>query len=164
MGKLKGLPSWLHEDNPFSNYGALSVDLLKSPQYQSLSCAARQMLCVMIAHAHDEGAIKSLYNAILELDGLLGLETPKTDIENAIYGSSYRYFVLPAKQVSRYGYSSAYSFKLRQELERKGFIETMVRQKRIKRVNIFAFSTNWKSKNWVFVERKGDFVVQFWTH
>ena len=100
----KSIPPWSYEDNPFSRFGIICTDMLKSPQFQSLSNPAKLLYLTMTAHAREEKAIECLHNAIMELDALLGLNTPKVDIDRIVYQSDFKYFVFPKKQYVKYGY------------------------------------------------------------
>lgn len=158
--KNKGPRPFDYVRNPKTNYGTMPVDILKSKEFQSLSCAARLFYCVLRAHVHSQHNLECLYCTVQELDKRMRYETPMTDIREAVY--SFQYFVLPAVQGEAYGYSPQYSHKLRAELERAGFIETVVQQRHVKRCNIYAFSTNFKFKTWKYEPRDGDYVNPFW--
>ena len=163
MGRGKrGIPPWSYEDNPYSRFGIVCTDLLKSPQFQALSNPAKVLYLTMTAHARDEKAIECLHNAIMDLDALLGLKTPKVDIDRTVYQSDYKYFVFPLKQYALYGYDRKTVNKYKNELVEAGFIEEAVKQVRLKRVNIYEFSTNWKTKGWKFEKTEGDHVKTFW--
>lgn len=158
----RGIPPWSYEDNPYSRYGVIYVDMLKSPKFQSLSNPAKLLYLTMTAHAREEKAIECLYNAILDLDELLGLNTPKMDIDRTVYQSDFKYFVFPLRQYKQYGLESKGVYKYSRELLAAGFIENPVRQTHLKRVNIYQFSTHWKEKSWQYTEQKGDHVKAFW--
>lgn len=160
--KKKGIPPWTYEDNPFSRYGIICTDMLKSPQFQALSNPAKILYFTMTAHARDEKAIECLYKTISDLDALLGLNTPQIDIDRAVYQSEYKYFVFPKKQYERYGYDKRTVNKYKDELLQAGFISDPVRQASRRRVNIYEFSTNWKTKGWNYQKKTGDKVITFW--
>lgn len=163
MGRGKrGIPPWSYEDNPYSRYGSICVDMLKSSKFQSLSNPAKLLYLTMTAHSREEKAIECLYNAILDLDELLGLNTPKMDIDRTVYQSDFKYFVFPLRQYKQYGLESKGVYKYSRELLAAGFIENPVRQTHLKRVNIYQFSTHWKEKSWQYTEQKGDHVKAFW--
>ncbi len=158
----KTIPVWSYEDNPFSRFGIICTDMLKSPQFQSLSNPAKLLYLTMTAHARDEKAIECLHNAIMELDALLGLSTPKVDIDRIVYQSDFKYFVFPLKQYEKYGFDRKTVNKYKDELLRSGFIENPVKQVHRLRVNIYGFSTNWKTRGWKYQKKEGDHVETFW--
>lgn len=142
----RSAPSWAYEDNPFSKFGMIYADMLKSKKYQELSCSTRQFLTVCIVHSSTEKAKECLYNALNERYTLLGTPKNEHDLNLETYDENKKLFVFPKKHYEEYGYTKAYVYKCFKELQDKGFLKIMQNGKNSKKVNIYEFSTEWKKK------------------
>ena len=145
MGRRKstrGAPEWAVEDNPFSKFGFLYTDLLKSATFQALSTPARLFYLVCVGHSHDDTARACLRNHLKEDNAFCDRPTD-TDIEYCLQSG---YFVFPAKQLREYGYERRHGWKLMDELIAAGFVEKMENNKTRRKVNVYRFSTRWKNK------------------
>lgn len=138
----KQAPTWAVDNNPYSKYGFLYVDLMKSLKFQSMSKQAQLFYIVCLANYHDDVARASLKKHIRD-DNLLAGRDEFTDVD---YYLSNGYFVMPAKHMEEYGYKRSNGSKLLSELIEHGFIDKVENNKHRKKVNVYKFSTRWKSK------------------
>jgi len=138
----KRAPDWAIDDNPYSKYGFLYCDLLKSKKYQALSKPAQLFYLVCIGNSHDDKARACLKEHV-KRDNVFCGRPEYTDIE---YFFEHGYFVFPARQLREYGYTRAYGWKLMQELIDAGFVEKKENNKARQQVNVYKFSTRWKNK------------------
>lgn len=145
--KKRTAPEWAYEDNPFSTFGMIYTDLLKSKQYQSLSCATKLFFIVCIAHSRTQEGQECLYNALKERYTKLGIKKSEFDLNKEVHDEEYKKFVFPKKHYEKYGYSKAYVCKCFAELKKQGFIKVVQCGKAAIRVNIYEFSTEWKRKS-----------------
>lgn len=139
----KQAPVWAFESNPYSKYGFLYVDLMKSLKFQAMTKQAQLFYMVCLANYHDDVARASLKKHIRE-DNLFNGRDEFADID---YYLSNGYFVMPAKHMEEYGYKRSNGCKLITELIDHGFVEKVENNKHRKKVNVYRFSAKWKSKN-----------------
>lgn len=140
------VPGWAYYDNPVSTFGIIYADMLKSKQYQNLSCGGKQFLTTCIVNASTEKAKECLYNALKERYALLDEKKTEQDIRSEVYDKNRKYFVFPKCQYEQYGYSKGDSGKYFKELKEKGFIRTKQDGKTNRKVNIYEFITDWKKQ------------------
>ena len=141
----KQAPAWAVEDNLYSKWGRLYVDMLKAKPFQSLSVPARQFYFVCLANMHDDKARASLQRHIkdtrdpVEAAGnIYYLDIDKyLDYENG-------FFIMPAKHMEQYGYSRQNGYRLMRELIGAGFVTKIESNKHRKKVNVYKFSDAWK--------------------
>jgi hypothetical protein len=152
----KEAPAWAVDDNPYSKYGFIYVDMLKSEKYQALSRPAQHFYLVCIANSHDDKARACLKNHVLETNRILGKDESIAYAEIDHY-LSHGYFVFPASQLKQYGYTRGYGWKLMHELIEAGFVRIKEQNKVRLQVNVYQFSASWKKQNPVPppVDKKG---------
>ena len=141
--KRNGAPDWAYYKHPFSKFGMIYADMLKSKPYRELSCSARQFLTVCIAHSSTEIAKECLYNALDERYRSIGKPKEKIDLNAEVYNNDKMLFIFPKKHYEEYGYTKQYVQKCFKELNEKGFIKT-VQIGNVHRVSIYQFSAEWK--------------------
>lgn len=157
MSKTK-FDDWLY-CNPDCEeaFSMVTSDLLESVQFQSLTHAARAFYIVLATHKRTDIQRKALFCALEEYHTRKGDNYTKQDICYEA-GTAIRqkklspYFVIPEKQLKRYGYSSSYASKLKNELIKKGFIEIVFFSKNkdgyshynSKTPTIYKFVNKWK--------------------
>lgn len=132
----------------------LPPELVQSPQFCELSCAAQVFYLRLCAHKQTEIQRQCLYAALTEYNKLLDLELSDFDIQNEATPNKHtkytsHYFVAPVKQMELYGYKANYVTKLKKELIDKGFIEVVFGGKGRfngwnENVTIYKFSGKWK--------------------
>ena len=156
-------PSFAFEDNPSSKFGIIYADLLKSQRFQSLTGPAKLLYISCCVHSHTDECLKTLFNAVSELDRNLNLNTPLERVREVVWKNDFKFFVFPTVHYVRYGYDRKSFWKYKQELLEHGFISEAVRQTHLHRVTIYCFSRNWKIAGWEYKRPPGDFVKPFWT-
>ena len=147
MGRKKSArtpPNWAYEDNPFSTFGMIYADMLKSPKYQALSCSAKQFLTVCIVQSNTKESQECLFNALKERYESLGEPKSDFDLNVMVHDHIQGLFVFPKVQYEKFGYGSKYTFKCFQALKDAGFITVFQEGKTNRNVNIYQFSTKWK--------------------
>lgn len=144
--KRSSAPIWAYEDNPYSPFGMIYADMLKSKKYQGLSCSAKQFLTVCMVHSNTEKAKECLYNALRERYNALNPNVDDYQIKQEVYDKGKGLFVFPKKQYEEYGYTKGYIAKLLKELKDNGFIGVKQYGKNAYKVNIYYFSTEWKKQ------------------
>lgn len=115
--------------NPKQNYGTVYADTLKSAEFNALSIAAQNLWLKLRAHAKDNEAKRALYAFCKEFN---------------IGNVSDNCFIFTTTQAAEYGFSAPYKSRCLKELEKAGFIKTMLNNYKIRRANLYAFSDNWK--------------------
>lgn len=162
--KKKEIPEYLYHDDGFSNFAMVTSDIFASPQFQSLSHAARAFYLLCATHKQTAEQKQCLYNALKEYYTLLGEDIADIDLQ-IMAGTAPRakvkstYFVIPQSHLAQYGYKPAYASKLKRELIEKGFVRVFANEKRhsdegrytqggnrdfSKRVTIYQFINDWK--------------------
>jgi len=151
----KNLLPWQYHNDPDSLWGKVSMDLLMSEQFQDLSKAAQLLYIVLIVNKINSDQSQCLYKSLKDYFNLI--DEPISEDELKYKCGDYKkarrfadYFVMPAKQMEQYGFSKQYASRLKQELEDKGFIKTVVNKKSQGRVDlavtIYQFSDGWKHR------------------
>lgn len=162
--RKKEIPPYLYHDDASSNFAMVTADIFASPQFQSLSHAARTFYLLCATHKQTMEQKQCLYNALKEYYTLLGEDIPDIDLQ-LMAGTAPRakikstYFVIPQSQMEQYGYKPAYLSKLKRELIDKHFIKVFANEKKhsagnsriqginrdfSKRVTIYQFVNDWK--------------------
>lgn len=149
MGKktTNQAPPWAVEDNPYSKWARLYVDILKSSAFQALSKPAQMFYFVCLANMHDDKARASLKNHIMETHESIEAAGRLYNLDIDKYlDSKNGYFIMPAKHLKQYGYTRGNGWKLMNELIDAGFVEKVEANKHRKKENVYRFSTAWKRK------------------
>lgn len=138
-------PAWAIEDNPYSKWARLYVDILKAPAFQSLSTPAQFFYFVCLANMHDDTARASLKRHIAETHETVEAAGHLYNLDIDQYLDSRNgYFIMPAKHIEQYGLTRQYGYKLLQELITAGFVEKVEPNKHRKKENVYRFSAAWK--------------------
>ena len=103
--------------------------MIASKAYQNLSLGAKQFYILCRCQACSKEGRQVLFNHGKE------------------YGITYNEndFVFPASHLERFGIKRQNSTKYFKELEKAGFIEKKEENKSLKRVNVYSFSSKWKT-------------------
>lgn len=104
--------------------------LITSEAYKRLSLGARQFYVLCRVQACSKEGRQVLFNHGSEFGIQYDLE---------------RDFVFPASHLERFGVRRQNSWKYFKELERAGFIELKEKNKHMKKVNVYTFSSKWKT-------------------
>lgn len=145
--KGKTAPPWAIEDNPYSKFGFVYADMLKSDKVKQLPPKCKYVLICCIVHSSVEIQKECLYNTLHEYNDYFDKHMTEDDIRNMTYDKRLGYFVFPHKQYKEYGFNtpsevSRYLTRLKDD----GFIRVVWQRTSPKKPNIYQFSTEWKRK------------------
>ena len=147
MSKQKTAPRWAYEDNPYSKFGRVYVDMLKSKAFQGLHTKCKVVLLTCIAHSSDEKQKMCLYNTLKEYYTALGKEINEFDLNKEVYNQDRLMFVFPRTQYEEYGLKNPSEVsKYINELKEAGFIRVVWQRTNAKKPNVYEFDTKWKRK------------------
>lgn len=153
--KKKNLTAWQYCNDPDSIWAKVSIDLLMSEQFQELSKAAQLFYIILIMNKNSYDQSQCLYNALKSYYEAKGevVDDAVLKSQSGDYSKSRRFsdlFVIPAKQIERYGFKLPYVNKLKNELMDKGFIELFANKKGRGKIDsyvtIYRFVSNWKKR------------------
>ena len=140
-------PPWAFEDNPYSNFGMIYIDYLKSKAVKKLPPKCKYVLMCCIVHTNDEKQKECLYNTLNEYNDYFDKHMTEDDIKDMTYNKRLGYFVFPHKQYKQYGFNSPSEVsKYLALLKERGFIRVVWQRTSPKKPNIYQFSTEWKRK------------------
>lgn len=112
-----------------STFGIVYESMLKSEAYKSLSAGEKIMYVCCRTQATSKDSKMCLYNHAKE------------------FGTMYsdNDFVFPATHMEKYGFDRSNGGKLLNSLIAKGFLDKKEANKPRKKVNVYSFSSRWKS-------------------
>lgn len=140
-------PPWAFEDNPYSKFGFVYADMLKSDKMKQLTPKCKYVLICCIVHSSVEIQKECLYNTLNEYNDYFDKHMTKEDIADMTYNKRLGYFVFPHKQYKEYGFNNASEVsKYLAILKEYGFIRVVWQRTSPKKPNIYQFSTEWKRK------------------
>ena len=150
------IPPFLYDDETEGKFVMLVPELYESKAFQALSHAARNFYVLLAAHAASAEQRQCLYQTLSAYNDILQLGMNKEDLRVAVNGDTRRnifstLFVIPEKHLKRYGYSSQYANKLKNELIDAGFMCVKYGGKGrytgwAQNTTVYGFSMTWKSK------------------
>lgn len=142
--KARTPPTCFYYDNPYSSFGMIYTDLLKSRPFQELSPTARNLYIICVAHAQTEESKTCLYNRLTEINKSLCKGMSDEEIKKDVWTGEK--FVFPKCQYTKYGFSSPNFSKYMLQLQESGFIKTVYGGRNQYAANVFQFSDKWKAK------------------
>ena len=147
MSKQKTAPRWAYYDNPYSKFGIIYADMLKSEPYKALPPKAKNVLTACIVHSSVEIQKECLYNTLKEYYTALGKDINEFDLNREVYNTDRKLFVFPHEQYKAYGFKTpsevSYYIKI---LKEAGFIRVVWQRTNAKKPNVYEFDTKWKRK------------------
>ena len=130
MGKKKKVQPDYNASIKETSYTRIYSDMLTCETYKDLSIGLRQFYICCRAQASSKIGRQCLYNHAAE---------------TGIPYSYEKYFVFPAEHLRKYGYKPSNTVKYFKALEAAGFIEIVEKNQHNHRVNVYAFTSKWKS-------------------